>query len=176
VSPVGELWRVLRTNHPEIDLYASDGSHPSAVGSYAAAVAFFTAIFRHDPTTITFNFNLDEQITTIIKEEAKALIYNQQAQWFIGTYDNPDNPCNLTNIPNEYSVETEQVFGFISVDQLIITNTDNILSVEVFDLTGKLVIRKENDLTNIFLPAGNGVYLVLFHNKDEKRIAQKIVK
>lgn len=176
VSPVGALWRQLRTNHPEINLYASDGSHPSAVGSYAAAVAFFTTIFRHDPTAITFNFNLDEQITTIIKEEAKTLIYDQQAQWFIGTYDDPDNPCNITNIPNEYSVETEQLFGFISADQLIIMNTDNIVSVEVFDLTGKLIIRKGNDLTNILLPAGNGVYLVLFHTKDEKRIAQKIVK
>lgn len=176
VSPVGALWRQIRTNHPEIELYASDGSHPSAVGSYAAAVAFFVTIFRADPTTITFDFNLSEDITSVIKEEAKELIFEQQAQWFIGTYDNPNNPCTTTHLPTEHSVETEQVFGFIANDQLIISNTDNILSVEVFDLTGKLIMRKENDLTNIFLPEGNGIYLVLFHTKDEKRTAQKIVK
>lgn len=176
VSPVGALWRTLRTNHPEIDLYASDGSHPSAFGSYVAAVAFFTTIFRHDPTAITFNFNLDEQITTIIKEEAKALIYNQQSQWFIGAYDNPNSPCFTTNLPNEHSVNTDYPFGIVSQDRLTIQNYSNIKSLDIYDLAGKLVIHRENDLVNIPLPEGNGVYLLLFHTQDEKRISQKIVK
>jgi hypothetical protein len=176
VSPVGELWRVIRTNHPEIDLYDSDGSHPSAVGSYAAAVAFFTTIFRADPTTITFNFNLSADITTIIKEEAQALIYEQQAQWFIGTYDDPNGPCAVVSVPNEHSVQTEQVFGFISNDQLIISNTEKIAALEVYDVAGKLMIQRTNDFTNITLPSGSGVYLLHFTTIQGDRVIQKMVK
>ncbi len=176
VSPVGALWRQIRTNHPEIDLYSSDGSHPSAVGSYAAAVAFFVTIFRADPTTINFDFNLSADVTSVIKEEAKELIFEQQAQWFIGTYDNPNNPCATTNLPTEHSVETEQVFGFIANDQLIISNTEKIASVEVYDLTGKLVVQRKNDFTNITLPSCNGVYLLHFTTVQGERVIQKMVK
>ncbi|MFY7972724.1 MAG: T9SS type A sorting domain-containing protein, partial [Flavobacteriales bacterium] len=176
VSPVGELWRVIRTNHPEIDLYDTDGSHPSAVGSYAAAVAFFTTIFRADPTTITFDFNLSADITTIIKEEAKVLIFEQQAQWFIGTYDDPNGPCAVVSVPNEHSVQTEQVFGFVSNDQLIISNTEKIVALEVYDVTGKLVIQRTNDFTNITLPSGSGVYLLHFTTTHGEARIQKVVR
>lgn len=176
VSPVGALWRQIRTNHPEIELYASDGSHPSAVGSYTAAVAFFVTIFRADPTTISFDFNLSADITSVIKEEAKELIFEQQAQWFIGTYDNPNNPCTTTNLPTEHSVEAEQIFGFIANDQLIISNTEKIASVEVYDLVGKLVIQRKNDFTNITLPSGNGVYLLHFTTIQGDRVIQKVMK
>jgi hypothetical protein len=33
VSPVGRVWRKIRTNYPEIKLYQPDGSHPSLIGS-----------------------------------------------------------------------------------------------------------------------------------------------
>ena len=176
VSPVGELWRVIRTNHPEIELYASDGSHPSAIGSYAAAVAFFTTIFRADPTTITFDFNLSADITTVIKEEAKALIFEQQAQWFIGTYDDPNGPCAAVSVPNEQSVQTEQVFGFISNDQLVISNTEKIVDLEVYDVTGKLVIQRTNNFSNITLPSSNGVYLLHFTTTLGGARIQKVVR
>ena len=176
VSPVGALWRQIRTNHPEIDLYSSDGSHPSAVGSYAAAVAFFVTIFRADPTTITYDFNLNSDITSIIKKEAKALIYDQQSQWFIGTYDDPESPCNVTSIPNEYSATTEQIFGFLSDDRLIITNTEKIASLEIYDLNGKLLTLRTNDFSDITLPSNFGIYLLHFTTVQGERVIQKMVK
>jgi len=54
VSPVGAVWRHLRENNPDVQLYANDGSHPSPEGSYAAACAFFSVLFRENPTLITF--------------------------------------------------------------------------------------------------------------------------
>jgi hypothetical protein len=85
------------------------------------------------------------QSAEAIKEEAKALIYNQQAQWFIGTYDNPDNPCNLTNIPNEYSVRY-----FIDVDGNELWNPidfdKGIPAEEIYVFPEKINVRANWDL------------------------------
>lgn len=46
VSPVSVVWKYLRYNHPTINLYQADESHPSAEGSYAAACCFYATIFK----------------------------------------------------------------------------------------------------------------------------------
>jgi len=33
VAPVGRVWRHIRENYPQIQLYSGDGSHPSYIGS-----------------------------------------------------------------------------------------------------------------------------------------------
>ena len=40
VVPVGEIWMRSTTLHPEYNLYATDGSHPSTLGTYLTALAF----------------------------------------------------------------------------------------------------------------------------------------
>lgn len=46
LAPVGHAWSRIRKEHPEIDLYAGDGVHPSLQGSYLAACVFYAALFR----------------------------------------------------------------------------------------------------------------------------------
>ena len=58
LSPVGAVWHYLRENHPAIDLYQADESHPSVAGTYAAACCFYAALFRKDPTAITYDAGL----------------------------------------------------------------------------------------------------------------------
>ena len=87
VSPVGVVWKYLRTMHPEIELYASDGSHPSAAGSYAAACAFYSVILRKNPVDINYNFGLADTVTRKIKEAAKLMVYDSLSKWFVGKYD-----------------------------------------------------------------------------------------
>lgn len=67
LSPVGTVWRYLKENHPDIHLYSSDGSHPSLAGSYAAATAFYTMIYKKNPTEITWDASLNENQADIIK-------------------------------------------------------------------------------------------------------------
>lgn len=86
VSPVGAVWHYLRDTHPEIELYIGDGSHPSAAGSYAAACTFYAAIFRNDPTLITYDFTLPADQAHIIREATKLVVYDSLASWYIGTY------------------------------------------------------------------------------------------
>lgn len=46
LAPVGEAWSTARQTHPGIELYQSDGSHPSAEGTYLAACVFYEALFK----------------------------------------------------------------------------------------------------------------------------------
>lgn len=86
VSPVGAVWHFIRDTYPEIELYLGDGSHPSGAGSYAAACAFYAAIFRKDPTLITYNYTLPADQAANIRAAAKAVVYDSLSAWYIGTY------------------------------------------------------------------------------------------
>ena len=81
VCPVGRVWRSLRTNHPAINLYASDGSHPSAEGSYAAACAFYVMLFGGNPANITYDYSLDAATAAIIRQTVGRVVYDSLARW-----------------------------------------------------------------------------------------------
>jgi PKD repeat protein len=98
VSPVGAVWRFLRENHPEIDLYSGDGSHPSLTGSYVAAAVFYTMIYKLDPTLITWNSSLSETDASTIKLVAKTVVYNVITDWDFTV--NPANSNFTTTIIN----------------------------------------------------------------------------
>ena len=102
LSPVGAVWRYIRQNFPTIELYQADESHPSVAGTYAAACAFYTVIYRKDPTLITFNSTLSASVAQNIKNATKLVVYNNLAEWHVGTYD-PVAQFNFT-------VSGEQVY------------------------------------------------------------------
>lgn len=45
-APVGATWRAFRNQHPTIELYSADESHPSINGTYLAACTFYNTLFR----------------------------------------------------------------------------------------------------------------------------------
>ncbi len=49
VVPVGLAWSRVRTEHPEIGLFAGDGSHPSPAGTYLAACTFLATLLERSP-------------------------------------------------------------------------------------------------------------------------------
>lgn len=87
LSPVGAVWRYLRTNHPSLELYVADESHPSLAGSYAAAVSFYTIFFRKDPTLLSFNSTLSASNAQIIRNAVKSIVYNDLANWNVGNFE-----------------------------------------------------------------------------------------
>lgn len=87
VAQVGAVWNYIRQNHPEIELYNLDESHPSLIGSYVAACCFYTTIFRKNPQLITWNSTLDSQMAFDIKEAVRIVVFEQLNNWFIGNYD-----------------------------------------------------------------------------------------
>lgn len=44
LAPVGPAWQKTRADHPDLELYADDGSHPSPAGSYLAAAVLAGSI------------------------------------------------------------------------------------------------------------------------------------
>lgn len=87
VSPVGAVWNYIRSNHPTIDLYDTDGSHPNPTGTYAAACTFYTIILQKDPSLAPYNSNLAASIADQIKLAAKAVAYDSLSGWNVGKYD-----------------------------------------------------------------------------------------
>lgn len=81
LCPVGRVWRHLREHHAEIELYQSDGSHPSVAGSYAAACAFYTLMFHRDPDSITFSTGLSEATACTIRSVVRQVVYARLSQW-----------------------------------------------------------------------------------------------
>jgi PKD repeat protein len=87
VSPVGAVWRNIRENFPSIELYTSDGSHPSIAGTYAAACTFYSILFRKDPTLLTFNAGLSDEVASNIRNSTKIVVFDNFLEWHIGEYD-----------------------------------------------------------------------------------------
>lgn len=95
LAPAGAVWRYLRQNHPNINLYSSDQSHPSLEGSYAAACALYTLIYKKDPTLISWNSSISTTVANTIKLAAKTVTYDLISNW-----DFTINPANATFTEN----------------------------------------------------------------------------
>jgi hypothetical protein len=87
LAPAAQVWRFLRVNHPEIELYQGDGSHPSANGTYAAACAFYSTIFRKPANLISNNAGINANHATIIRLASDSIVFQNMSAWFIGEYD-----------------------------------------------------------------------------------------
>lgn len=89
VAPAGAVWRYIRTHYPNIDLYDPDESHPSQAGTYAAALSFYTALYRKDPVThtATYNYSLDTATANAIRTAARKVAYDSMQQWHIGQHE-----------------------------------------------------------------------------------------
>jgi hypothetical protein len=107
VSPVGAVWRHLRDSGTSISLYASDGSHPSLAGSYAAACAFYSMIFEKDPLLISNDFGLSAADALEIRQAAHEIVFQNLSDWGVGNY----NPTAL------FSVNQGSGFNYTFINQ-----------------------------------------------------------
>lgn len=80
LSPVGRVWHWLRDN-TDIELYSSDGSHPSLAGTYAAACSFYVLIFHRDPDSITFCSSLQSSEAQSIRSAVRTVVFENLEQW-----------------------------------------------------------------------------------------------
>lgn len=49
VAPAGPAWTLVREARPSLELYYTDGSHPSPAGSYLAACTLYATLFHASP-------------------------------------------------------------------------------------------------------------------------------
>lgn len=67
VSPVGAAFFRICANHPEIELYQQDMSHPSIAGTYLAALCHYATVFGKSPVGASY---IPDYVP---KEQAEAL-------------------------------------------------------------------------------------------------------
>jgi PKD repeat protein len=84
VSPVGAVRHYIRDQYPSIELYQADESHPSEAGTYAGACTFYTALFRKDPSLISYNYILSSAEADNIKQAAKKVVFDSLNKWYLG--------------------------------------------------------------------------------------------
>ncbi|MCB0793387.1 MAG: hypothetical protein KDB88_01510 [Flavobacteriales bacterium] len=84
-APVGAAWAQVRSSHPSIDLYAPDGSHPSASGSYLAACTFYSTIFRRPSVGALIPGTVDPANGLVLQAVSSALVLDSMATWNIGS-------------------------------------------------------------------------------------------
>ena len=74
VVPVGEAWRLLTRERPEIPLWQSDESHPTVQGTYVAANAFVVALLNEHPRGLIAQGSVPEhQVSALQQAAARAV-------------------------------------------------------------------------------------------------------
>ena len=81
VAPVGYTWLHVFLDHPEIDLWQDDNSHPTSAGTYLAACVFYATIFRQSPYGLSYDGGLADSQARILQDEAGRHVLDMQAQW-----------------------------------------------------------------------------------------------
>ncbi|MDK9699068.1 MAG: hypothetical protein OEM52_02805 [bacterium] len=82
VSPVGLAFEEVRTTMPTMNLYDTDGSHPSVYGTYLAVCVFYASLWNRSP--IGVNYVCDPSITdtekTFLQTTAWSVVQNYRHQ------------------------------------------------------------------------------------------------
>ncbi len=117
VSPVGAVRHYIRHNYPTIELYQSDGSHPTKAGTYAAACTFYVILFHKDPTLISYNATLADSDAENIRYAAKLIAYDSMSKWYIGTdlraqFTDTANIGNTVSFTNTSTSATSYLWDF----------------------------------------------------------------
>ena len=84
-APVGIAWKKMREDFPSVNLYSSDGSHPSITGSYLAACVFYTSMYNKTTVGNSFISTLDSLTAYRIQTIATATVLDSLSVWSIET-------------------------------------------------------------------------------------------
>lgn len=65
--PVGEIWKNVRAERPDINLYKDD-THPNVTGTYLAACAFYAVLFKDSPVGLSYPEQIDDPIADYLQK------------------------------------------------------------------------------------------------------------
>ncbi len=80
VAPVGEAWRIVREEQPDIVLYA-DNTHPNPTGTYLAACVFYATLFQSPCTGAAVPRQVNQQIAEFLQKTADDVVLTSEEIW-----------------------------------------------------------------------------------------------
>lgn len=86
-APAGMAWKRMREEFPAINLYSSDGSHPSVAGSYLVACTLYSTFFRTSSVGASFTSSLDAATALTLQQVASSVVLDSLGTWNIGIND-----------------------------------------------------------------------------------------
>ncbi|MBL4587500.1 MAG: T9SS type A sorting domain-containing protein [Flavobacteriales bacterium] len=89
VAPCGAAWHGMSVvnNFFWNGLYSSDGSHPSAWGTYLNACVFYATILRKSPVGIPYYSTIGQQDAEDLQQLAEDIVLDSLSTWYIGHAD-----------------------------------------------------------------------------------------
>jgi hypothetical protein len=83
VVPVGIAWQNAIAQKPQLELWQSDGIHPTREGTYLSACVFYAAIFRQSPAGLGYRAGLPEETASLLQAVAAKTVLENPKRWNI---------------------------------------------------------------------------------------------
>ena len=146
VSPVGAVWHYIRDHYPDVELYQSDESHPSYIGSYVAACCFYTVFTGQNPSNITWNGALDETTALIAKNATKTVVFDSLWKWSF----QPDTISNDSTAISQFAQSDDGILLYPNPAQnrirLSVPGSIDLSVIRILDMKGNVVCFQSCDL------------------------------
>ena len=139
VVPVGLAWKYVRDNYPEINLYQSDGSHPSVEGTYLAALTFRSFLYYGESWYDELNYrpeNMDLMTSYNIERAASNAVTNNWVE------------CNMS----------ESLFVYLDPKLMTKTVETNVADIYLTADFDSCVLDFGNGITHTFFPDDDYIY------------------
>jgi len=80
VAPVGMAWQTALAQRPNLQLWESDGSHPSLAGSYLAACVFYAVVYNKSPEGLKYTAGLSPDVAQLLQSVATTTVLSNSKQ------------------------------------------------------------------------------------------------
>ena len=71
IVPIGETWLGIHKNEDvEVNMYDSDGVHPSLEGTFFATAKFYKSIYKKPPSDNAYKAAMGDEIANYLKTKA----------------------------------------------------------------------------------------------------------
>ena len=81
VAPVGYAWLTIWLEDPRMDLWQTDGSHPTEQGTYLVACVFYAVIFRQSAENNSYHAHLPAATVRYLQSVAADTVLSNPSQW-----------------------------------------------------------------------------------------------
>ncbi len=130
VAAAGPAWKYIRDNHPTINLFSTDGSHPSFAGTYLNACVFYSSLYHKSPEGASYIGSLDLATAQTLQQVAKMTVLDSLSTWKL------THPDSLADVSVSYQLNQTPATYQFSSNASLITNYnwnfgDGVTSTEV---------------------------------------------